>query len=116
MREIRDPGTPIPDVVPPELVAVYGEVAKRTVRRRRSIRFRISRKIRSLLHLEEVWFVTASVLLWGIVAACIGASAALAFLRWPRMAFYVLVPLSLVGGSFSAGYLVGTRHRIRSNF
>ena len=111
MREIRDPGTPVPDIVPDELVAVYGDLARRTVRRRRSFRFRLGQTIRRVLHVEDVWFMTASVLLWGIVAASIGASATLAFLRWPRMAVYVLVPLSLIAASFSAGYLVGTRRQ-----
>jgi hypothetical protein len=109
MREIRDPGTPIPDVVPAELVAVYGDGARRTVRRRRSMRFRLGRVVRRALHVHDVWFVTASVLLWGIVAASIGASATLAFLRWPKMALYAFVPLALVSAAFSAGYLVGTR-------
>jgi hypothetical protein len=109
MREIRDPGTPIPDVIPAELVAVYGDGARRTVRRRRSIRFRLGCTVRRALYAHDVWFVTASVLLWGIVAACIGASATLAFLRWPRLALYAFAPLALVSAAFSAGYLVGTR-------
>ena len=111
MREIRDPGTPVPDVVPPELVAIYGDVARRTVRRRRSLRFRVGQRIRSALHAEDVWFLTASVLLWGIVAACIGAAATLAILRWPRLAVYVISAASLAAVIFFTGFFVGRRLR-----
>jgi hypothetical protein len=111
MREIRDPGTPIPDIVPPELIAVYGDVARRTVKRRRSLRFRVGQRLRKVCKTEDLRVAALVLVLWGVVAGSLGAALALSLVRWPRPALYVFVPTAAACLGMVAGYALSRRAR-----
>ena len=74
---------PVPDSVPEELTAIYGQQARHTVRYRRSWRYRQARRIDRLMGGRSPVYVTAAALLWVTAIAGFGASFVLAALRWP---------------------------------
>jgi fatty acid desaturase len=84
MQEIRGPGHPVPDSVPEELVAVYGDQARHTVRYRRSWRYRQARRIGRWMGGRDPWYVSVAALLWAVIVAALAAAIVSAGMRWPR--------------------------------
>ena len=80
MQNIRGP---FPDSVPDELIAVYGQQARHTVRYRRSWRYRQARRIGRLLGGQSPSYVAAAALLWLAAIGGFAGSYALAAIRWP---------------------------------
>jgi hypothetical protein len=90
------PELPIPDHVPDELLERYGSSARRTVRRSRTWRYPVVRRVRGARALVldgDLWLTTLAVFAWSIVAA--GALGALVYLTFlvPAGAITVMVPL-----------------------
>ncbi|MFN2545460.1 MAG: hypothetical protein ABR600_12965 [Actinomycetota bacterium] len=83
MQEIRGPGHPVPDSIPEELVAVYGDQARHTVRYRRSWRYRQARRVEGWIQGRTPRFLILAALLWTVILAGLTASMVLAALRWP---------------------------------
>ena len=83
MKEIRGPGHSVPDSIPEELVAVYGQQARHTVRYRRSLRYRLARHIGRRLSGLDVWYVVAAALLWAVISGAAIAAIVLAAMQWP---------------------------------
>jgi hypothetical protein len=83
MQEIRGPEQ-VPDTVPEELFAVYGEEARAAVRARfRPLprRTRLHRRISGWIRERDPGLVLAVVVLWTVFAAAVGGLASMALLR-----------------------------------
>jgi hypothetical protein len=91
-----EPELPVPDHVPDELTDRYGSSARRTVRRSRTWRYPVARRlrpVRRMLSDGDLWLATLAVFAWSIVAA--GALGAVVYLTIlvPAAALTVVVPL-----------------------
>ena len=93
------PEVPFPDHVPDELTRRYGSSARRTVRRSRTWRYPIFRRlrpVRRLLRNGDLWLTTLAVLAWSIVAAAALGALVYLFVLVPTAALMVVVPLAAV--------------------
>jgi hypothetical protein len=83
MKDTRGPDAPIPDSVPDELVEIYGAEARHAVRSRRSWRVRQAGRFRRAVAGRDLWYLTASALLWAVILAGFGGTITLAAVHWP---------------------------------
>lgn len=113
---VADPGSPIPDHVPDELVERYGRDAGHVVRYHRSPRYRVGRRVSRVsqpFRSADVWTLSLMIFFWGVIAATIVGGLAYAISLMPWVAVYVGVPLAaLFAGSVGlAAWIVKRRPR-----
>jgi len=113
MRELRGPDTPVPDSVPDELVAMYGEQARVAVRARRSRWFRIRAKVRWWAAAHDPAFLAGTAFMWLLILACLGTAMALAALHRPGAMFDAGV-LGAAAAVASALTVAALRHHRRN--
>lgn len=104
-----------PDVVPIDLLAHFEPEARAAVRRRRSRRHEILRRLRSVgpfLRDADVWATAAAVFMWGLLVLVFLGGIAFGIFLWPWAAVYVLVPLvTALGLSFTLARHLVARSR-----
>jgi len=103
-----EPGGPLPDCVPDDLIARYGRDARKRVRHNLSRRRRLGRSMVRAARTSdsELWQTTAFVFFFGVIALCGLGGIAYAVYLWPR------VGLSLLGtliGLFVFSFYVARR-------
>ena len=107
------PGAPVPDRVPDELVDRYGSQARHTVRYRRSRRYRVGYKVRQgsqPLRDREMWSLAAIIFFWGVASVAIAGGIAYAIFLWPRIGLSILGGfLTLLGISLGVSLFVTRR-------
>ena len=83
MRELRGSDAPVPDTVPDDLVAIYGQQARDAVRSRRSRWFRIRSRVRAWSAAHDPAFLAGAIFLWVLIVVCLGTAMALAAMGRP---------------------------------
>jgi hypothetical protein len=104
------PGAPVPDRIPDELVDRYGSQARHTVRYRRSRRYRVGYKVRERsqpLRDRDMWSLAAIIFFWGVATVAIAGGITYAIFLWPRIGLSILGGfLALLGISLGASLFV----------
>jgi hypothetical protein len=88
-----EPGAPVPDRIPDDLVDRYGSQARHTVRYRRSRRYRLGFRVRQAsepLHDREMWSLAAIIFFWGVAVLAIMGGIGYAVFLWPRVGLSIL--------------------------
>ena len=91
----RDVPISLPDRIPDELVARYGAVARRTVRRRRSLRPPLRRRLRGaapVLRNGDLWMTTLLVFGCAVIAGAVVGALIYASVLYPWAVAFVVVP------------------------
>jgi hypothetical protein len=89
------PDVPPPDSVPEDLLARYGRQARHTVRYHRSVRYRLTRRIRGVARTPdpEVWETTAVVFCLAVIAVLFLGGLAYAVFLWPTIGITLIATL-----------------------
>jgi heme exporter protein D len=89
------PNTPPPDSVPDDMLALYGRQAHRTVRYHRSMRYRLTRRIRGVATSAnpQIWETTAVVFCLAIIAVLFLGGLTYAVFLWPTVGITLIVTL-----------------------
>ena len=108
-----EPGAPVPDRIPDELVQRYGSQARHVVRYRRSRRYRVGYKVRvrsQPLRDREMWSLAAIIFFWGVAGVAILGGITYAIFLWPRIGLSILGGfLALIGISLGISLAVTRR-------
>lgn len=119
---LAEPGSPIPDRIPDELLARYGSEARRvvrrkTVRRRRPRSPALGRRVKELtgrIGDGEVWMVALTVFGCSIIALGLLGALAYAVVLWPWVgAGVILSSVTLLGLSYWTAVRLTRRDRAR---
>ena len=106
----QEPGSepPLPDSVPDDLVALYGEQARYPVSRR-------FHRVGTVVRSGDLWVLTLMVFAWSVVAA--GAVGALIYaaIAFPWAALYVVLPVVVLFGISFATALRLTRREPKAS-
>jgi len=113
MRELRGPDAQVPDTVPDDLVAIYGQAARDAVRSRRSRWFRLRSRVRAWSAAHDPAFLAGAIFLWLLIAACLGTAMALAAMGRPGATLDAAI-LGAVAGLGSALPVFALRRHRRS--
>lgn len=89
------PSVPPPDSVPEELLARYGRKARQTVRYHRSMRYRMTRRVRGVASgvNPEIWETTAVVFCLSVIAVLFLGGLAYAVFLWPTIGISLIATL-----------------------
>lgn len=105
-----EPGAPVPDRIPDEIVERYGSQARHTVQYRRSRRYRVGHRVRTAsvpLRNREVWSLAAIIFFWGVALLAMLGGIGYAVFLWPRVGLSILGGvLALVGISLAVALRV----------
>src|SRR5438034_9909285 len=99
MQGLRGPDAPIPDSVPDELIAMYGEQARVAVRARRSRWVRLRARARAWSAEHEPAFLWGAAFMWLLILVCLATAMALAVMGRPGATF----DASILGGVAGLG-------------
>lgn len=102
----RDVPISLPDRIPDELVARYGAVARRTVRRRRSLRPPLRRRLRGVapdLRSGDLWMTTLLVFGCAVIAGAVVGALIYASVLYPWAVTFVVIPFVAL---FAASFLI----------
>jgi hypothetical protein len=89
------PSVPPPDSVPDDLLARYGRQAHRTVRYHRSMRYRLTRRIRGVATTvnPQIWETTAVVFCLSVIAVLFLGGLTYAVYLWPTVGITLIATL-----------------------
>jgi hypothetical protein len=94
------PSAPPPDRVPEDLLAQYGRKARHTVRYHRSLRYRLTRRIRGVAtsSTPEIWETTAVVFCLAVIGVLFLGGVTYAVFLWPTVGITLIATLVFLLG------------------